>query len=957
MIALLVIIVTGYGGMCGGGEKTDTGSSTPQPNQAPILATIGPRTVPEGVALTFTISATDPDNDRLTYAAYSLPIGASFSATAHTFAWTPSYSQSGTYNIRFRITDTIGLYAEEIVTVTVTDVAGPNAPSNLIAQVSSLSQIDLVWTDNSIDEIGFKIEHKIGETGTYSQIDTVDADVTSYSSTALSGGISYYYRVRSYNPAGNSAYSNEVSAATTALTLAPSIINNYLTNVSHNTATFYATLNPNGLDTNAYFEYGATTAYGTTSNTYALGNSTTSINVSVDITGLASSTAYHFRLAAANGIGTSYGQDATFTTAATPQLPVVSTTPAVNVSYNSVSLTGTANPNSRSTIAYFQYGTTADYGTNSAPQDIGAGSTDINVTFDLTGILANTVYHYRIVANNIDGLSFGADQVFTTITGPPNARTNSASDITINSAVLNGIVNPNALSTTAYFEWGLNTSYGNSTAVQDIGSGVADVGITATITGLSIDTTYNYRVVAANSLGTTYGANQLFLIQAPAAPSGLTTTAITPSSIYLSWTDNSNNEDGFKIERKTGAGGTYAQVAVVGVNTVSYSDNGLASPVLYYYRIKAFNTIGDSAYSNESSATTPLAWIVVASGGYHTVAIKSDGTLWAWGYNGYGQLGLGDNTDRNTPTQVGSATDWMAVAAGYYHTVALKTNGTIFTWGGNGYGQLGVGDTTARNTPTQTYWWWGGYTDWSKIAAGYYHTMAIKTDGTLWTWGYNWYGQLGLGNSSIRVYPTQVNSARDWYAVAGGCYHTVAVKTTGTLWASGYNGYGQLGLGDTTNRNVFTQVGSTVNWSAVAGGCYHTIGLRGGALWAWGYNGYGQLGVGDNTDRKNPAQEIYTDMDWAAIGGGYHHTVAIKKIGTIWTWGYNGSGQLGQDDTTNRIIPTSVGSATEWAAITSGAYHTVALKRIGTLWSSGANSYGQLGLGDNTDRLVPTWVP
>jgi alpha-tubulin suppressor-like RCC1 family protein len=934
-----------------------------------VLAAIGNRTLSENEFVTFTISATDPNNDQLTYAAYSVPSGASFSATAHSFTWTPNYNQAGVYYVRFRVTDPIGLYAEQIVTITVTDVAGSNAPSNLIAQVTSLTQTDLAWTDNSMDELGFKIEQKIGETGSYSQIATVGADVLSYSSADLLGGTLYGYRVRSYNAAGNSAYSNEVSIATTALTMAPSIVNNYITNVSHNTATLYGTINPNGLATNAYFQYGATNTYGTNTTAYPVGSDTTNVNLSADITGLSPNTTYHFRIVATNNIGASYGQDQAFTTAAVPYPPIVGAVSALNISYNSVSLTGTANPNSKDTTVYFQYGTSTAYQYATVLQNIGSGTGDINVTADLTGILADTEYHYRLLANNIDGLSLSADQTFRTTTGPPNARTNYVSDINITSAVLNGIVNPNGLTTTAYFEWGLTTAYGSSTTVQDIGTGVTDTVITATLNSLSIDTNYYYRLVAVNSAGTTNGANQVFIITAPTAPSNLTATATSPSSIWLAWTDASNNEDGFKIERAPASGGqagTYAQVGTAGVNAVSFSDSSVTTTVTYYYRIRAFNNIGDSAYSNEVSATTPLAWLAVAGGAYHTVAIKSDGTLWAWGFNSYGQLGLGDNTDRNTPTQVGTDTDWKSVAAGYYHTMAIKTNGSLWGWGGNGYGQLGVSDTVPRNTPTQVsyyYWWW--YSNWSSVSCGYYHTIAIRTDGTLWTWGYNAYGQLGLGNTESRLYPNQASGGTDWSSVAGGFYHSLAVKSTGTLWSTGYNGNGQLGLGDTATRYSFTQVGLGTDWAVVAAGCYHSVAYKkNNMLWTWGYNGYGQLALGDYGDRTTPAQEINTSTDWVAVAGGYHHTIVLKRIsggqvflGTIWAAGYNASGQLGVGDLSNRNYPIQAGTGNNWATIAGGFYHTIALESNGNLWAWGANNYGQLGLGNYTDRIVPTRVP
>ncbi|MFA5794765.1 MAG: putative Ig domain-containing protein, partial [Candidatus Brocadiia bacterium] len=253
----------GCGGAGGGDETTDSGSSGQNLYRAPVFNAIGNKTIAEGATLTFTVSATDPDGDTITYMGINLPAGATFNTTTNVFTWVPNYNQAATYaGIRFRATDSTYLYTEETITITVTDVAAPNAPSNLISAVASTTQINLSWQDNSSDESGFKIEQKIGS-GSYTQIASLAADVVSYNNTGLVDGTIYYYRVRSYTAAGNSAYTNEVSASTTGINAPPNIMNNYLSNVSHNTASFYGNLNPNGLATAVYFEYGATTAYGT----------------------------------------------------------------------------------------------------------------------------------------------------------------------------------------------------------------------------------------------------------------------------------------------------------------------------------------------------------------------------------------------------------------------------------------------------------------------------------------------------------------------------------------------------------------------------------------------------------------------------------------------------------------------------------------------------------------------
>ncbi|HUT69838.1 MAG TPA: Calx-beta domain-containing protein [Desulfatiglandales bacterium] len=192
----------------------------------------------------------------------------------------------------------------------------------------------------------------------------------------------------------------------------------------------------------------------------------------------------------------------------------------------------------------------------------------------------------------------------------------------------------------------------------------------------------------------------------------------------------------------------------------------------------------------------------IAGGGAHTLALKDDDTLWAWGYNYYGQLGDGTTTDRTTPVQVSNITDVVAIAGGYYHTLALKADGTLWAWGANWYGQLGDGTTTHRTTPVQVL----NLTNVIATAGGGEHTLALKADGTLWAWGCNGYGQLGNGTTTHRTTPAQVPSLTDVVAITAGAYHILALKADGTLWAWGYNYYGQLGDGTTTDRTTPVQV-------------------------------------------------------------------------------------------------------------------------------------------------------
>ncbi len=200
-------------------------------------------------------------------------------------------------------------------------------------------------------------------------------------------------------------------------------------------------------------------------------------------------------------------------------------------------------------------------------------------------------------------------------------------------------------------------------------------------------------------------------------------------------------------------------------------------------------------------------WRQVAAGYSHTCGVWTDGSLWCWGWNQFGQLGLGDTTNRTTTARVGSATDWQQVSTSKSHTCGVRMDGSLWCWGSNGQGQLGQGDSgwgTERTMPARV----GSVTDWQQVSAGYSHTCGVRTDGSLWCWGGNVDGQLGLGDTTRRREPTRVGSATDWRQVgAAGGSHTCGVRTDGSLWCWGSNVDGQLGLGDAMDRLSPAEVG------------------------------------------------------------------------------------------------------------------------------------------------------
>ena len=342
----------------------------------------------------------------------------------------------------------------------------------------------------------------------------------------------------------------------------------------------------------------------------------------------------------------------------------------------------------------------------------------------------------------------------------------------------------------------------------------------------------------------------------------------------------------------------------------------------------------------------------IAAGGYHTVFIRSDGSLWAWGLNRSGQLGNATIENRNSPVRIGTDSNWMTIAAGREHTVAVKTDGSLWAWGYNANGQLGDGTTENKSTPTRI----GTDSDWLAVASGREHSVAVKTNGSLWTWGYNVNGQLGNGITESRNSPVRIGVDSNWMAVAAGGFHTLAVKTDGSLWACGNNLYGQLGDGTTENKSTLTRSGTASNWKAVTAGTYHTAAVNtDGYLWAWGNNYYGQLGDGTTTDKTSPMQ-IGTGNNFQAVAAGSFHIVSLNNNGKISSCGNNLHGQIGDGTTENRHRPVQIGADSDWQTISAGIFHTVAMKKDGNLWAWGYNVNGQLGDGTTTGRQTPVPV-
>ena len=333
----------------------------------------------------------------------------------------------------------------------------------------------------------------------------------------------------------------------------------------------------------------------------------------------------------------------------------------------------------------------------------------------------------------------------------------------------------------------------------------------------------------------------------------------------------------------------------------------------------------------------------IAAGYGHSLFLKSDGSLWAMGYNYFGQLGDGTtdsgNYYTNLPEQI-MASNVTAIATGAYHSLFLKSDGSLWAMGYNNYGQLGDGTYNSTNQPEQIV-----PSNVTAIAAGAYHSLFLKSDGSLCAMGYNTNGQLGNGTYNSTNQPEQIVSS-NVTAIAAGGDHSLFLKSDGSLWAMGYNADGQLGDGTYNSTNQPKQIMSS-NVTAIAAGEYHSLFLKSdGSLWAMGYNYFGQLGD-DTTDSGNyytnvPEQIVASGV--TAIAAGWGHSLFLKSDGSLWAMGNNYDGQLGDGsyNTTNRPEQIMGSGVT---AIAGGSYHSLLLKSDGSLWAMGYNEFGDLGDG------------
>ncbi|MBF0459632.1 MAG: fibronectin type III domain-containing protein [Nitrospirae bacterium] len=656
----------------------------------------------------------------------------------------------------------------------------------------------------------------------------------------------------------------------------------------------------------------------------------------VTITGVAAGTT---SITVKDSIGSSANVSVVVSVATVPGAPTIT---AVSAGNGQVTVSFSA-PSSNGGSSITKYTVT------SSPDNVTATGTASPIT--VTGLKNGTAYTFTVKATNAigTGAASAPSNSITpgTVPGAPTGVTATAG----NAQATVSFTAPSSNGGSSITGYTVISSRDNLTA-----SGTASP---ITISGLTNGTSYTFTVKATNSIGTGAASSASNSItpaaSVPGAPTGVTATAGNARATIFFTAPSSNGVS-----------------AITGYTVISSRDNltasGTASPITisgltngtaYTFTVKATNAIGTGAASSASNSVTPSAAnssniVAISGGALHSVALKGDGTVWGWGFNFYGQLGNGTNTySYSTPVQVSSLTGVTAISAGFLHTAALKSDGTVWTWGWNNSGELGNGTTTASNTPVQV----SSLTGVTAIAAGSYYTLALKSDGTVWAWGFNHYGQLGNGANTPSNKPVQVSSLTGVTAIAAGTYHAIALKSDGTAWAWGFNHYGQLGNGANTPSNKPVQVSGLTGATAIAAGLLHTVALKSdGTVLAWGSDANGALGNGSYTADSNKPVQLTSLTGATAIAAGYLHTIALKSDGTVYAWGYNGEGELGNSSNTGSNKPVQASSLSGVTAIAGGAFHSIGLKSDGTIWDWGYNNYGELGNGANTDSNKPVQV-
>ena len=388
--------------------------------------------------------------------------------------------------------------------------------------------------------------------------------------------------------------------------------------------------------------------------------------------------------------------------------------------------------------------------------------------------------------------------------------------------------------------------------------------------------------------------------------------------------------------------GRFIYITSTGKYTFSNGTTWNINNILVKFDINAYawgvnnnGQLGDNTAVAKSSPVSVLGgfadWVQITNMGFGSVGIRANGTAWAWGYNGSGNLGDNTLVTKSSPVSVvGGFTDWIQVSAGNAHALGLRANGTAWAWGNGTGGMLGDNTAVAKSSPVSVV---GGYTDWVQVSGGGLHSLGLRANGTAWAWGTGSFGRLGDDTAVAKSSPVSVvGGFTDWVQLSAFSAHSLGVRANGTAWAWGLNTNGRLGDNTIVSRSSpVSVVGGFTDWIQVSTAAYHSLGLRAnGTAWAWGYGSTGQLGDNTTVSKSSPVSVVGGFTDWVQLSGGKYHSLGLRTNGTAWAWGTNISGRLGDNTTVAKSSPVSiVGGFTNWIQVSSGpsATHSTGILR------------------------------
>jgi PKD repeat protein len=713
----------------------------------------------------------------------------------------------------------------------------PNSAPTVITNAATNITQNTATLNGHVDANGdsTSVSFQYGLTTSYGS--TVSAGtVGGNNMTAVSAGISglspatvYHFRAKGTNVSGTS-YGLDSTFTTTSQNLPPTVVTTNATNITANSAKLNGTVNANGSTTTASFQYGLTTSYGSTISAGTVsGNSVTPVNATINA--LSPATTYHFRVMGTNSYGTSYGNDSTFTTL--NAAPSVTTGGSSNISSSGATIYNFTTANGLSTTTGFDYGLTTAYGSSVAgvPPTV-TGNVQTLISGSLTGLNPLTTYHYRGKASNSMGTSYGYDSTFTTLGGgpPPTVITTGATNVTSSSATLNGNINANGYSTTASFQYGLTTAYGNTVSAGVV-TGNTMTPVSAGISGLSPATAYHFRAVGTNVNGTAYGNDSVFtsLNDVPTV-STLPATNITKTSATLNGTVNPNGATAtvtFEYGITSAYGSTINATPYSVSGNTTWSETaaltGLDSNTVYHYRIRAVNSLGtsygaDVAFTTLSGGATPPAVIttpatsVTSQSATLNGLVNANGNLTSVSFQyglttGYGNSGSAGTVNGNTMDSVYLNITGLSPST-LYHFRVVGSN-----IGGTAYG-ADLTFTTSSSGGCQAVM---SYNQTAPLTVQFYNNSTAGYTFNYWTFGD---GSISYDNNPLHVYATQ------------GTYPVMLmVYYAGTQCADSVTEMVQVTDSGTSCQAAFTYVVDSANYNTI-----HFIDLSTGNILNWFWN-------------------------------------------------------------------------------------------------------------------------